>query len=153
MKAMTALAAALTLAAFAGGASAQIAGPAPTPQVRVRYIVKDVPASVAFYKALGFTLDLQSGTWFAMLHRGEVRLLLSPQAGPGGASQPMPDGQRPAPGGWNRIVLDTRDIHGDVARLRQAGVHFRNAVVRGPGGSEILLDDPSGNPVELFQPG
>jgi hypothetical protein len=81
-----------------------------------------------------------------------VQLLLSPTHGPGGASQPMPDGTRPAPGGWNRLVLDTPDLQADVERLRRQGVHFRNGIVAGPGGNEILLDDPSGNAVELFQP-
>jgi predicted enzyme related to lactoylglutathione lyase len=87
-----------------------------------------------------------------MLSRGGVQLLLSPPKGIGGASQPMPSGERPAPGGWNRIVLYVPDIHAKVAELRKQGVHFRNDIVSGPGGQEILLEDPSGNPVELFQP-
>jgi catechol 2,3-dioxygenase-like lactoylglutathione lyase family enzyme len=116
-------------------------------------MVNDVPASVAFYKdTLGFRLDLQSGPYFAALSRGGVQLLLSPTKGPGGASQPMPSGERPAPGGWNRLVLNTPDLKADVARLRTAGVHFRNTIVVGLGGNEILIDDPSGNVVELFQP-
>ena len=89
---------------------------------------------------------------FAALSRGNLQLLLSPMNGPGGASRPMPDGARPAPGGWNRIVLNTTDLKGDVERLRKQGVRFRNDIVVGLGGSEILLEDPSGNPVELFQP-
>lgn len=133
----------------AGAQDGSISNPAP---VRVRYIVKDVSASVAFYSKLGFKLDAQSGPYFAALSRGGVQLLLSPTTGPGGASQPMPDGERPAPGGWNRMVLDTPDLERDVDRLRQAGVHFRNDVVVGLGGNQILLDDPSGNIVELFQP-
>jgi catechol 2,3-dioxygenase-like lactoylglutathione lyase family enzyme len=108
---------------------------------------------VAFYKEnLGFRLDVQSGPYFAALSRGGVQLLLSPTKGPGGASQPMPDGQKPGPGGWNRLVLNTADLKADVDRLRKAGVHFRNEIVIGLGGNEILIDDPSGNAVELFQP-
>ena len=138
-------------------ALAQTAGAQPAtadvPPVRVRYIVNDVPAAVAFYKdKLGFRLDAQSGPYFAALTRGGVQLLLSPIKGPGGASQAMPNGERPAPGGWNRMVLNTPDLESDVARLRQAGVRFRNEVVVGLGGAEILLEDPSGNAVELFQP-
>ncbi|MBS0362357.1 MAG: VOC family protein [Proteobacteria bacterium] len=120
--------------------------------VRVRYMVNDVAASVAFYAKLGFKVEGAS-PYFAALSRGDVQLLLSPVKGPGGASQPMPDGRQPAPGGWNRIVLNTPDIQRDVARLRGEGVHFRNEIVSGLGGKEILLDDPSGNSVELFQPG
>jgi catechol 2,3-dioxygenase-like lactoylglutathione lyase family enzyme len=156
---LLALALALSLSAQSAGAQdagaqtlgAQIPGARPA-QVRVRYIVHDVATSVAFYTKLGFRLDVQSGPFFAALSRSGVQLLLSPTKGPGGASQPMPNGDRPAPGGWNRLVLDTQDLKGDVARLRQAGVHFRNDVVIGLGGDEILLDDPSGNVVELFQP-
>ena len=122
-------------------------------QVRVRYIVNDVPAAVAFYTGqLGFKLDAQSGPYFAALSRGGIQLLLSPTTGPGGASQPMPNGERPAPGGWNRLVLDTPDLKRDVDRLRKEGVRFRNDVIVGLGGNQILLDDPSGNVVELFQP-
>jgi glyoxylase I family protein len=121
--------------------------------VRVRYIVKDVPIAVEFYTGkLGFKVDAQSGPFFAALSRGGVQLLLSPTTGPGGASQPMPNGDRPAPGGWNRIVLDTPDLQGDVDRLRKAGVRFRNDIIVGLGGNQVLLDDPSGNVVELFQP-
>jgi catechol 2,3-dioxygenase-like lactoylglutathione lyase family enzyme len=150
----TLIAMALALCAGAQGASAQTpgAGAAP-PQVRIRYMVTDVPAAVAFYKEnLGFRLDVQSGPYFAALSRGGVQLLLSPTKGPGGASQPMPDGQKPGPGGWNRLVLNTADLKADVDRLRKAGVHFRNEIVIGLGGNEILIDDPSGNAVELFQP-
>jgi len=121
-------------------------------QVRVRYIVNDVPDAVAFYAKLGFKLDAQSGPYFAALSRSGVQLLLSPTTGPGGASQPMPNGERPAPGGWNRMVLDTPDLKGDVDRLRKDGVRFRNEIVIGLGGNQVLLDDPSGNVVELFQP-
>jgi glyoxylase I family protein len=121
--------------------------------VRVRYMVNDVSATVAFYTTkLGFKLDMQSGPYFAALSRGGVQLLISPAKGPGGASQPMPNGDRPVPGGWNRIVVYTPDLEGEVAKLRKAGVRFRNDIVIGVGGNEILLDDPSGNVVELFHP-
>jgi catechol 2,3-dioxygenase-like lactoylglutathione lyase family enzyme len=138
------------LLAGAQGASAQAVKPA---AVRVRYIVTDVADTVAFYTGkLGFKLDLQSGPYFAALSRDGVQLLVSPVKGPGGASQPMPNGERPAPGGWNRLVIYTPDLQADVDRLRKQGVHFRNEIVVGLGGNEILLDDPSGNAVELFQP-
>ena len=149
----TLIALALAPAISAHPAGAQTTAPTPA-QVRVRYIVDDVSTAVAFYTArLGFKLDLQAGRNFAALSRGGVQLLLSPVNGPGGASRPMPDGRKPAPGGWNRIVLYTTDLQGDVDRLRKDGVHFRNDIVIGLGGREILLDDPSGNSVELFQPG
>jgi catechol 2,3-dioxygenase-like lactoylglutathione lyase family enzyme len=147
---------ALALVLFAGahGASAQNPAYANPASVRVRYMVSDVQAAVAFYTGkLGFKLDMQSGPYFAALSRGGVQLLLSPTKGPGGASQPMPNGQRPAPGGWNRIVLYVPDVQSEVGRLRKEGVAFRNEIIAGPGGQEILLEDPSGNPVELFQPG
>ena len=146
----------LALAVLAGApmASAQEAGAqeAGAPPVRVRYIVRDVQESVEFYSRLGFKVDAQSGAFFAALSRGGVQLLLSPVTGPGGASQPMPNGDRPAPGGWNRIVLDTPDLKADVDRLRSEGVRFRSEIITGLGGNQILLDDPSGNVVELFQP-
>lgn len=144
---------ALMLFAGAPGAVAQNVENSST-QVRIRYIVNDVPGAVAFYTGkLGFKLDAQSGAYFfAALSRGGVQLLLSPTTGPGGASQPMPNGERPAPGGWNRMVLDTPNLQGDVDRLRKEGVHFRNDIIVGLGGNQILLDDPSGNIVELFQP-
>ena len=146
---------ALALTLFGGhAASAQNAATINPAQVRIRYMVDDVSTAVAFYQGkLGFKLDLQSGPYFAALSRGGVQLLLSPTKGPGGASQPMPDGKRPLPGGWNRIVLYVPDVQGEVDRLRKAGVPFRNEIITGLGGKEILLDDPSGNPVELFQPG
>src|SRR2546427_11433120 len=114
-------------------------------------MVDDVEAAIAFYiKHLGFTLLSSAAPAFADLRRGELRLLLS---GPGSsAGRPMPDGRRPAPGGWNRIHLIVEDLSAEVDRLRAARVHFRNDIVTGPGGSQILLDDPSGNPIELFQP-
>ena len=143
---------ALMLLAGASGAGAQTTT-SRAELVRVRYMVDSVPAAVAFYTGkLGFRLDFQSGTYFAALSRGGVQLLLSPTKGPGGASQPMPNGDRPMPGGWNRLVLNTPDLPTEVDRLRKAGVRFRNDIVYGLGGNEILLDDPSGNVVELFQP-
>ena len=122
-----------------------------TDTVHVRYMVDDVPAAVHFYTThLGFTLLTNQGPAFADVKRGNLRLLLSgPQSSAGRA---MPDGAVPGPGGWNRIHLIVPDIHGEVARLRSEGVSFRNDVVVGPGGSQILLQDPSGNVVELFQP-
>lgn len=145
---------ALMLFAGAPAASAQNVATAKPELVRVRYMVDDVSATVAFYTGkLGFKLDMQSGPYFAALSRGGVQLLVSPTKGPGGASRPMPNGDRPVPGGWNRLVIYTPDLKGDVARLRQQGVRFRNEIVEGLGGDEILLEDPSGNPVELFQPG
>lgn len=121
--------------------------------VSVRYIVDDVDAAIAFYnRDLGFHVELHPGPGFAMLSRGDLRLLLSTPTGPGGAAQPMPDGRKPEPGGWNRIQLQVDDLVREVERLREAGAHFRNEIVAGFGGKQILLDDPAGNPVELFEP-
>ncbi len=121
--------------------------------VSVRYIVDDVDAAITFYtRHLGFTLELHPAASFAILSRGELRLLLSAPSGPGGASQPMPDGRKPEPGGWNRIQLESDDLDGLVENLRGAGVRFRNDIVSGIGGKQILLDDPAGNPIELFEP-
>jgi catechol 2,3-dioxygenase-like lactoylglutathione lyase family enzyme len=121
--------------------------------VSVRYIVDDVDAAIEFYtRHLHFTLELHPAATFAILSRGELRLLLSAPSGPGGASQPMPDGRRPEPGGWNRIQLQSDDLDGLVERLRGAGARFRNDIVSGIGGKQILLDDPAGNPIELFEP-
>jgi len=119
--------------------------------VNVRYMVDDVEAAVAFYTThLGFTLLSKTAPAFADVERGGLRLLLS---GPtSSAGSPMPDGRRPGPGGWNRIHLIVEDLASEVNRLRAAGVHFRNDIVTGPGGAQILLDDPAGNPIELFQP-
>ena len=120
--------------------------------IRVRYIVKDVDEAVAFYtNNLNFHVTAKAGRNFAMLARNNLQLVLSPPQGPGGASQPMPDGRRPEPGGWNRIILPCDHLEKDVETLKKVGVHFRNDIVSGPGGREILLDDPSGNPVELFE--
>ncbi len=118
--------------------------------VSVRYIVDEVPSAVDFYtKHFGLTLGINAPD-FAEVFRGNLRLLLSgPQSS---AGRPMPDGTRPAPGGWNRIHFVVDDIAAEVERLRAEGVRFRNDIVSGPGGKQILLDDPSGNPIELFQP-
>jgi catechol 2,3-dioxygenase-like lactoylglutathione lyase family enzyme len=119
--------------------------------VNVRYMVDDVEAAVAFYTThLGFTLLSSTLPAFADVTRGDLRLLLSGPAS--SAGRPMPDGRKPGPGGWNRIHLVVEDIHHEVDRLRAAGLRFRNDVVTGPGGSQILLEDPSGNAIELFQP-
>jgi catechol 2,3-dioxygenase-like lactoylglutathione lyase family enzyme len=119
--------------------------------VNVRYMVDDVEAALAFYTThLGFEVRSTVLPAFADVTRGRLRLLLS---GPkSSAGRAMPDGRRPGPGGWNRIHLIVDDIHAEVERLRAAGVPFRNDVVKSPGGSQILLEDPSGNPIELFQP-
>ena len=119
----------------------------------VRYIVDDVDAAIAFYhQRLGFQVTAQSGPHFAILARENLQLVLSPPKGPGGGSQPMPDGQRPEPGGWNRIIVKTSNLEDEVKVLKKAGVAFRNDVVAGPGGRQILIEDPSGNLVELFEP-
>lgn len=121
--------------------------------VSVRYIVDDVDSSITFYtQHLGFRVELHPGPGFAILSRGELRLLLNTPTGSGGAAQPMPDGRKPEPGGWNRIQLEFRDLASQVETLRRAGVHFRNEIVVGNGGKQILLDDPAGNPIELFEP-
>jgi catechol 2,3-dioxygenase-like lactoylglutathione lyase family enzyme len=121
--------------------------------VMVRYIVNDVDAAISFYTHhLGFRVTAQTGPYFAILEREGLQMVLSPPQGPGGGSQPMPDGRRPEPGGWNRIIVQSSHLEADVEALKKAGVKFRNAIVAGPGGRQILLEDPSGNPVELFQP-
>ena len=119
--------------------------------VSVRYIVDDVEASIAFYTGhFGFTVMSSAAPAFADVVRGRLRLLLSGPAS--SAGRPMPDGRRPEPGGWNRIHLIVDDIEAEVDRLRAAGLTLRNDIVTGPGGRQILIDDPSGNPIELFQP-
>jgi catechol 2,3-dioxygenase-like lactoylglutathione lyase family enzyme len=122
-----------------------------TEMVSVRYMVDDVDAAIDFYtKHLGFTLRMSAAPAFADVARGRLRLLLS---GPSSsAGRPMPDGTVPSPGGWNRIHLIVSNIAAEVDRLRAAGLTFRNDIVTGPGGQQILLEDPSGNVVELFQP-
>ena len=119
--------------------------------VNVRYMVDDVDAAIAFYTThFGFTVRSNAAPAFADVVRGHLRLLLSGPAS--SAGRPMPDGRTPAPGGWNRIHLLVDDLATEVERLRGAGLSFRNDIVKGPGGQQILLDDPSGNPIELFQP-
>jgi catechol 2,3-dioxygenase-like lactoylglutathione lyase family enzyme len=119
--------------------------------VHVRYMVDDVDAALDFYtKHLGFEVRMSAAPAFADVLRGHLRLLLSGPAS--SAGRPMPNGDKPGPGGWNRIHLHVTDIEAEVARLRDEGVAFRNDIVVGPGGSQILLEDPSGNVVELFQP-
>jgi catechol 2,3-dioxygenase-like lactoylglutathione lyase family enzyme len=119
--------------------------------VNVRYLVDDVPAAIAFYTVqLGFALDWDQSPAFAAISLGDLRLLLSGHGS--SAARPMPDGRQPEPGGWNRIQLIVEDLDAEVERLREAGVTFRNDIVKGPGGSQIVLDDPSGNAVELFKP-
>jgi catechol 2,3-dioxygenase-like lactoylglutathione lyase family enzyme len=120
-------------------------------RVNVRYMVDDVDAAIAFYTThLGFSLLSRQAPAFADVARGDLRLLLSGRSS--SAGRPMPDGRQPVAGGWNRIQLIVDDIVVEAERLRAAGVRFRNDIVRGPGGAQILLEDPSGNPVELFQP-
>jgi catechol 2,3-dioxygenase-like lactoylglutathione lyase family enzyme len=121
--------------------------------VSVRYIVDDLEAAIDFYcTRLGFQLEMRPAPTFAMLLRGDLRLLLSVPSGVGGGGQAMPDGTRPEPGGWNRFSLEVTDLADTVRTLRAAGTHFRNDIVTGVGGKQVLIDDPSGNPVELFEP-
>jgi catechol 2,3-dioxygenase-like lactoylglutathione lyase family enzyme len=123
------------------------------PSVSVRYIVDDVDAAIAFYCGhLGFEEVMHPAPAFAMLKRGDLRLALSSPGGGAGGGQAMPDGTVPEPGGWNRFMLEVDDLPAMVDRLRTAGAHFRNELVVGVGGNQILLEDPAGNPVELFQP-
>ena len=121
--------------------------------VSVRYIVNDVDTAIEFYcQHLGFHEDMHPAPTFAMLSRGDLRLVLSaPGGGPGGG-QAMPDGSVPKPGGWNRFSLEVPDLAATVETLRREGAHFRNDIVVGVGGKQILLEDPSGNPIELFEP-
>ncbi len=118
--------------------------------VSIRYMIDDVPAAVSFYTThLGFAVDIDASPAFASVTRDGVRLLLSGKTSSG--RRPMPDGREPVPGGWNRIHIQVEDLATEVKRLRDAGLTFRNDIIMGPGGSQIILDDPSGNPVELFQ--
>jgi catechol 2,3-dioxygenase-like lactoylglutathione lyase family enzyme len=120
--------------------------------VSVRYIVNDVEAAVSFYtEHLGFSVEMNPAPGFAVLSRGDLRLLLN-VPGTGGAGAAMPDGTRPAPGGWNRIQLQADDLTSLVDTLRKAGVHLRNDIVTGRGGKQVLVDDPAGNCIELFEP-
>jgi catechol 2,3-dioxygenase-like lactoylglutathione lyase family enzyme len=121
--------------------------------VSVRYIVDDVDAAIGFHRdQLGFEVEMHPAPTFAMLSRGQLRLLLSAPSGEAGGGQIMPDGSRPEPGGWNRISLEVSGLRAEVERLRAAGARFRNEIVHGVGGDQTLLEDPSGNLVELFEP-
>jgi catechol 2,3-dioxygenase-like lactoylglutathione lyase family enzyme len=121
--------------------------------VQIRYIVNDVDAAIAFYEGiLGFKLDMHPSPFFAMLSHGDLRLVLSVPNPSAGGGQPMPDGRQQTPGGWNRFAIEVSDIATMVEKLRKAGARFRNDIVHGVGGKQIIVDDPSGNPVELFQP-
>jgi catechol 2,3-dioxygenase-like lactoylglutathione lyase family enzyme len=121
--------------------------------ISVRYIVDDVDAAIAFYRdQLGFTEVMHPAPTFAMLNKDELRLAVSAPGGPGGGGQAMPDGTVPEPGGWNRFMLEVDDLEQTVEALRAAGARFRSDIVVGRGGNQILVEDPSGNPVELFQP-
>jgi len=120
--------------------------------VSVRYIVTDVDTAIAFYtERLGFDLDIHPAPGFARLSRGALRLLLN-RPGAGGAGQAVPDGRSPAPGGWNRIQLEIQDLTATVEKLKAAGCRFRSEIVTGNGGRQILVEDPSGNAIELFEP-
>ena len=122
-------------------------------EVSVRYMIDDVPAAIEFYTSrLGFKIEQDASPAFAAVSRDGVRLLLSGEGSSG--KRPLPDGRRQVPGGWNRIHLQVNDLDAEVKRLRAAGVPFRTPeIVTGPGGAQVIIDDPSGNPIELFQPG
>jgi catechol 2,3-dioxygenase-like lactoylglutathione lyase family enzyme len=121
-------------------------------KISVRYIVSDVDTAIPFYTdMLGFKLDMHPAPGFAALSRGDLQLLLN-RPGAGGAGQAVRDGQLPAPGGWNRFQIEVEDLEATVEKLKRTGGRFRNEIVTGNGGKQILIEDPSGNPVELFQP-
>jgi len=121
--------------------------------VSVRYIVNDVDEAIPFYRdQLGFAVEMHPAPTFAILSRGDLRLLLSAPSSEGGGGQVLADGRRPEPGGWNRISLEVSGLADEVERLRAAGAHFRSEVIYGIGGNQILVEDPSGNPIELFEP-
>jgi catechol 2,3-dioxygenase-like lactoylglutathione lyase family enzyme len=121
--------------------------------VQVRYIVRDVDAAIEFYcQKLGFTEVMHPAPAFAMLTRGGLRLVLSAPNPASGGGQPMPDGRKQEPGGWNRFAIEVADLSATVGTLRKAGARFRNDIVTGVGGKQILVEDPSGNPIELFEP-
>jgi catechol 2,3-dioxygenase-like lactoylglutathione lyase family enzyme len=121
--------------------------------VQVRYIVNDIDAAIAFYaEQLGFKLQMHPAPPFAMLSLGELRLVLSEPNPAGGGGQPMPDGTQQQPGGWNRFAIEVNDLATVVEKLRKSGTHFRNNIVTGVGGKQIIVEDPSGNPIELFEP-
>ena len=143
----------LTLSGFPLASSTQSMEQKDMSTVRVRYMVNELQPAVEFYtKYLGFQIRQQAPPNFAMLSRGNLQLVLSTPFGPGGAAKPMLNGRKAEPGGWNRFIINVDDLPAEVARLRQAQLHFRNDIAQGPGGSEIILEDPSGNPIELFQP-
>jgi len=122
-------------------------------KVQVRYIVNNVDEAIIFYtEHLGFKLDMHPAPQFAMLSRNDLRLVLSAPNPSGGGGQSMPDGTQQIPGGWNRFAIEVTDISAFVEALQKAGVHFRNSIVTGVGGKQIIVDDPSGNPIELFEP-
>ena len=122
-------------------------------KVQIRYIVNDVDKAIKFYtEQLGFKLQMHPAPAFAMLSRDDLRLVLSAPNPSGGGGQAMPDGTQQTPGGWNRFAIEVTDISNMVEALQKAGVHFRNNIVIGVGGKQIIVDDPSGNPVELFEP-
>jgi catechol 2,3-dioxygenase-like lactoylglutathione lyase family enzyme len=122
-------------------------------RVSVRYIVDDVDTAIDFYcRELGFHEDMHPAPSFAMLSHGDLRLVLSAPGGRPGGGQAMPDGTLPQPGGWNRFQLEVDDIEATVSRLRGHGARFRNEVITGVGGKQVLVEDPAGNPIELFQP-
>ena len=121
-------------------------------KVSVRYIVADVDAAITFYIGmLGFQVDLHPAPGFASLSKSDLQLLIN-RPGAGGAGQVMPDGQMPAPGGWNRVQIEVEDLAASVEKLKGAGCRFRNQIVIGNGGKQVLIEDPSGNPIELFEP-
>ncbi|HUJ14227.1 MAG TPA: VOC family protein [Thermoanaerobaculia bacterium] len=121
--------------------------------VQVRYIVNDVDAAIDFYtKRLGFTLEMHPAPPFAMLSRGDLRLVLSAPNPSAGGGQAMPDGRVQTPGGWNRFAIEVKELASMVAELRRNGARFRNDIVTGVGGRQIIVEDPSGNPIELFEP-
>ena len=121
--------------------------------VQGRYIVNDIDAAIAFYtEQLGFELQMHPAPPFAMLSLGELRLVLSEPNPAGGGGQPMPDGTQQQPGGWNRFAIEVNDLATVVEKLRKSGTHFRNNIVTGVGGKQIIVEDPSGNPIELFEP-
>ena len=123
------------------------------PRVTVRYIVDDVDAAIGFYtKHLAFTVDMHPAPPFAMLSRGALQLLLSAPGGQGGGGQILAPDRRPEPGGWNRFQLIVGDLPAEIDRLRAAGVRFRSDLIEGIGGNQALIEDPAGNPIELFQP-
>ena len=121
--------------------------------VSVRYIVDNVDAAISFYcEHLGFVEQMHPAPGFAMLSRGDLRLVLSAPSSEGGGGQQMPDGTRPEPGGWNRFMVEVDDLDHSAAALRAAGAHFRSPIIEGVGGRQLIVEDPSGNPVELFSP-